>query len=166
MWVITCFTSILFPNFNIINVQVNQKLRYLENKVKRVARGDGGADELRQLVLKHKLWDIDQRTELPASRERVHRTQQRKYHEIPCEQTFCLKCLPLLKLTGGFFATQAKRQKEDKTVLRTINTKRCARPEELSKTKSKIQQGLDSAPGDRVWWEPYFFGKSKYSCNC
>ena len=116
-----------------------------------MARGDIGADELRQLVLKHKLLDVDQRTELPASRERVHRTQQRKYHEILCEQILCLKCLPLLKLTGGFFATQAKRKKEDKTVLRTINTKRCARPEELSKTKSKIQQGLDSAPGDRVW---------------
>ena len=138
-------------NSNIILVQLSQKLRFLENKIKRVARGDDGADELRQLVLKHKLLDVDQRTELPASQERVHRTQQRKYHEIPCEQTFCLKCLPLLKLTGGFFATQAKRQKEDKTVLRTINTKRCARPEELSKTKSKIQQGLDSAPGDRVW---------------
>ena len=135
-----------------ILVQLSQKLRYLENKIKRIARGDDGADELRQLVLKHKLLDVDQRTELPASRERVHRTQQRKYHEIPCVHIFCLMYLPLLKLTtGGFFATQAKRKKEDKTVLRTINTKRCARPEELSKTKSKIQQGLDSAPGDRVW---------------
>ena len=72
-------------NSNIILVQLSQKLRFLENKIKRVARGDDGADELRQLVLKHKLWDIDQRTELPASRERVHRTQQRKYHEIPCQ---------------------------------------------------------------------------------
>ena len=44
-----------------------------------MARGDIGADELRQLVLKHKLMDVDGRTELPASNERVHRTQDRKY---------------------------------------------------------------------------------------
>ena len=58
--------------------QVTQKLRYLENKIKQFARGDDGADELRQLVLKHKLLDVDQRAELPASRERAYRPQQRK----------------------------------------------------------------------------------------
>ena len=52
---------------------------------------------------------------------------------------------------AGFFGAQAKRRKEDQTVLRGVNTKRCARPEELSKTKSLIQQGLEAAPGDRVW---------------
>ena len=85
----TYFTSHIIYEFkHKILVQLSQKLRFLENKIKRVARGDDGADELRQLVLKHKLLDVDQRTELPASRERVHRTQQRKYHEIPCEQIF------------------------------------------------------------------------------
>ena len=55
------------------------------------------------------------------------------------------------EFTAGFFGAHAKRKKEDKTVLKSASTKRCARPDELSKTKSLIQQGLESAPGDRVW---------------
>ena len=112
-----------------------------------MARGDDGADELRQLVLKHKLLDVDQRTELPASRERAHRPQQRKHEKLASRLT-SQNAYFFPNSIGGFFATQAKRKK---TVLKTINTKRCARPEELSQTKSKIRQGLDSAPGDGVW---------------
>ena len=127
---------------------MTQKLRYLENKIKKVARGDEGADELRQLILKHKLLDVDQRTELPASQERAHRPQQRKNLKLACKLTFYEEHSHFIKLSGGFFATQAKRKK---TVLKTINTKRCARPDEIPKTKSKLRLGLESAPGARVW---------------
>ena len=68
--------------------QVNQKLRYLENMVKKIARGDDGADQLRQLILKHKLLEIDHRTQLPASQERAHQRQQRKYQEFASELIF------------------------------------------------------------------------------